>query len=124
MKLYEVDKLNHIIKLLFDDKDVNLGAKLKFRLLTIMKQLAPHIESLVTIRNEKIQEYGTVDDNGQYILDPKDTEKFVKFQEDIDALINEDVDINIQKIKASDLFECNVPADYLVGLYDIIEEDV
>ena len=42
--------------------------------------------------------------------------------EDMDKIVDSDVEINIQKLKASDVFDKGLPADYLVGLYPIIEE--
>ena len=45
-----------------------------------------------------------------------------KFTNDMNEVINSDVEVNIQKSKATDVFDKGLPADYLVGLYPIIEE--
>ena len=36
--------------------------------------------------------------------------------------VNSEVEVNIQKLKAVDVFDKGLPAEYLVGLYSIIEE--
>ena len=51
-----------------------------------------------------------------------DTESMEKFTKDMNEIINSDVEVNIQKLKATDVFDKGVPAEYLVGLYSIIEE--
>ena len=124
MKLKEIDKLNYSIKSLFDDQSVNLSAKIKFQLLTIMKQLEPCIENISAINDEKIREYGTQDDDGQYKININDTDAFNKFQTDMNELLESDVDLSIKKIKASEILDAKIPSKYLVALFEIIEEDV
>ena len=45
-----------------------------------------------------------------------------KFTNDLNEVINSDVEVNIQKLKPTDVFDKGLPAEYLVGLYSIIEE--
>lgn len=124
MKLKEIDKLNYAIKSLLDDTTVALSAKIKFQLLTIMKQLEPHIESISVVSDEKIREYGTQGEDGQYKIDIKDTETFSKFQTDMNELLESEADIPLKKLKASEILNINIPSKYLVTLYEIIEEDL
>ena len=124
MKLKEIDKLNYAIKSLLDDTTVALSAKIKFQLLTIMKQLEPHIENISVVSDEKIREYGTQGEDGQYKINIKDTETFSKFQTDMNELLESEIDIPLKKLKASEVLNINIPSKYLVTLYEIIEEDL
>lgn len=124
MRLLDVEKLNIAIKSVFDDRSITLDAKLKFKLLTIMKQLEPHMENIATVRDEKIRQYGVLGETGQYKIDTTDVETFNKYQDEMTALLNSEVEVNLGKIKASEIINLNIPARYLVVLYDIIEEDL
>ena len=122
MKLKQVDQLNYVVKRLLDNQDIKLSSKLKFRLLTILKQLEPTVTNLSTIRDEKIREYGEPDENGELVI-KRGTEEYTKFEKEFGELLNTESDIEVKKFKASELFEANIPSDYLIALYDYIEED-
>lgn len=123
MKVKDIDKINFVIKKLLDENKYALGTKLKFQLLTIMKQLEPIVTNITTVRDEKIREYGTEDENGVMAIKQSDTEAVAKFQKDINELYETDVDLTVQKLKAEDVFQYGIPAEYLVALYNIIEEE-
>lgn len=123
MKVKEIGEINSAIKILLNDEKYSFGAKLKFQFLTIMKQLEPIVTNITTLRDEKIREYGTEDENGEIVIEKTNTEAMGKFQKDMEELFETDVDLVVTKIKAEDIFQYNIPADYLLALYDIIEED-
>lgn len=122
MKLYKVLKLNHSIKSLIDRQDIKLNTSFKFRLLGIMKSIEPYLENFEIIRNEKIKEYGTVDEDNKITIDENDTEARNKFSKDMENLLHTNVNLHIKKIKSKDAFNAGVPADYLVRIYDILKK--
>ena len=80
----------------------------------------------ILLKQKKIKEYGkeTEDENGNKSIgigvDDKDA--IAKFSEDINKVIESEVDVNIEKLKAIDVFDKGLPTEYLVKLYPIIEE--
>lgn len=122
MKLSEILTLNQLLKSIIDNKDLKIEPLFKFKLLGIMKNIEIPIINFETIRNEKIREYGTENSEGKIEISNDDTEIMEKFANDLNEIINADVEVNIQKLKARDVFDKGVPATYLVGLYPIIDE--
>lgn len=112
--------------MIIDNSELNIDVLLKFKLLGIMKNIEVPINNFDTIRNEKIREYGkeTEDENGNKTIsiDINDKECMKKFSDDLNKILDSNVEINIQKLKPSDVFDKGLPAEYLVGLYPIIEE--
>lgn len=123
MKLKEIMVLNQILKNIIDqDTDRKIQTLFKFKILGILKNMESPIANFEVIRNEKIKEYGTEGEDGTISI-PEDNEKIMKqFTEDLNSLMESEVEISIEKLKAEDVFNAGVPADYLVGLYGIIEE--
>lgn len=74
------------------------------------------------IKNEKIREYGSEDDNGNISISQNDKEALKKFSSDINKILDSDVEVTIEKIKAKDVFDTGVSSEYLVRLYAIMEE--
>lgn len=127
MKLFEVLNLNQTIKTVIDNHDIKIDAVLKFKLLGFMKDFEPSVLNFETIRNEKIKEFGepVKNDNDEiisYELNKDNEESINKFKDALEKLLNTEVEIKIRKLKANDVFDKGLPADYLVGLYPIIEE--
>ena len=126
MRLKDILNINQILKMIIDNSELNIDVLLKFKLLGIMKNIEVPINNFDTIRNEKIREYGkeTEDKNGNKTIgiDIDDKECMKKFSDDLNKILDSDVEINIQKLKPSDVFDKGLPAEYLVGLYSIIEE--
>lgn len=122
MKLGDVLNLHHAIKQIIDDSETKIEPLFKFRLLGIMKSISPHIENFQIVRNEKIREYGKENEDGNIFIPSDDTEAITKFSDDLKSTINSDVFVNITKLKANDVFDKGVKADYLLGLYPIIEK--
>lgn len=127
MKLKEILNLNQVIKSIIDNKVLKIDSLLKFRLLGILKDIEHSIVNFETIRNENIREFGQpVNDEKGNIISyeiPQDDEISInKFKESLEELLNTDVQITIHKLKANEVFDKGLPAEYLVGLYSIIEE--
>ena len=137
MKLQTILQYNDIFKNLIDNaKDIN--ALTKFKLLGLVKQFEPYVANYEIIRQDKIRQYGTEQEDGSIAITPPDKDKFendedyeaaeASFKESIDAftaslneLAQSEIDINIKKFKVDEIIDTGIPADYLVLLYDFIE---
>lgn len=122
LKLSEVLNLNQILKNIIDDKNLKMDSLFKFQLLGIMKTFEPYVTNFDIIRNEKVVEYGKKTDDGKASIDQNDKEAMEKFMNDISKVVNGEVTINMAKLKAKDVFDKGLTAEYLVGLYPIIEQ--
>ena len=121
MKLSEVINMNQTLKFIIDNEK-NIEPLFKFKLLGIMKSFENHIANFEVVKNEKIMEYGKETDDGNVGISQDDKDAIEKFNEDMLPIINSDVEINISKLKANEAFNMGLNADYLMGLYPIIEE--
>ena len=126
IKLGNVLEINNVLKQIIDNSELKIDALFKFRLLGIMKNLEVPITNFNVIRDEKIKEYGKEleDENGNKSIgiDANDKDAIAKFSEDINKVIESEVEGNIEKLKAIDVFDKGLPTEYLVKLYPIIEE--
>ena len=126
IKLGNVLEINNVLKSIIDNTELKIDALFKFKFLGIMKNFEIPIANFEVIRNEKIKEYGKEleDENGNKSIgiDANDKDTIVKFSEDINKVIESEVDVNIEKLKAIDVFDKGLPTEYLVKLYPIIEE--
>ena len=122
IKLRNVLELNNMLKAIIDNTELKIDSLLKFKLLGILKNIEIPVNNFEAVRNEKIREYGKENDEGNIGISADDTESMEKFTNDLNEVINSDVEVNIQKLKAVDVFDKGLPAEYLVGLYSIIEE--
>ena len=122
LKLGEVINLNQTLKSIIDDNDSKINALFKFKLLGIMKSIEAHVTNFETIRNEKILEYGTENEDGNIQIPKEDTEAIEKFNNSLMQIINSEVSVTMDKLKVSDVFDQGVKAEYLMGLYAIMEE--
>ena len=126
IKLGNVLEINNVLKQIIDNSELKIDALFKFRLLGIMKNLEVPIANFNVIRDEKIKEYGKEleDENGNKSIgiDANDKDAIAKFSEDINKVIDSEIDVNIEKLKAIDVFDKGLPTELLVKLYPIIEE--
>ena len=122
IKLGTILDLNNMLKAIIDNTELKIDSLLKFKLLGILKNIEIPVNNFEAVRNEQIREYGKENDEGNIGISADDTESMEKFTKDMNEVINSDVEVNIQKLKAADVFDKGLPADYLVGLYPIIEE--
>ena len=126
IKLGNILEINNVLKSIIDNSELKIDALFKFRLLGIVKNLEVPITNFNVIRDEKIKEYGKEleDENGNKSIgiDANDKDAIAKFSEDINKVIDSEIDVNIEKLKAIDVFDKGLPTEYLVKLYPIIEE--
>lgn len=122
MKLENILTINETMKSIIDNSDLKIDPLFKFKLLGIMKSIETHVANFEIIRNEKIREYGTENEDGNISISADDKETIQKFSDELNELLKTDIDVNFTKLKASDVFDKGLPAVYLVNLYSIIEE--
>lgn len=138
MTVNEVLNYNQIIKVIIDNAtDVN--ALIKFKLLGMCKQFEPIVDNFERVRQDKIREFGTKSDDGNIGIIPPEKDSFesdedfdkaqeefnnavAKFNKAIEEVANSEVKIEIEKFKSSDIMDAGLPADYLLAIYDLIEE--
>lgn len=121
IKLGELIKINTLIKQVIDNEK-EIDSLIKFKLLGIMKSFETHIANFEVIKNEKIMEYGKETDDGNIVISQDDKDAIQKLNEELLPIINSDVNVNVSKLKANEVFNMGLSADYLMGLYPIIEE--
>jgi hypothetical protein len=119
MKLQEIIYANQVLKTVIDNADIEITPKLKFKLLGIMKEFEPIISNFEVIRNELISQYGTKDDDGHISINREDTESMKNFNNAIQPLIEEEVNVNYKKLSQEEVF--TLPSDVLLALYSLIE---
>lgn len=122
IKLRELININQTLKYIIESTDIKIDSLLKFKLLGIMKSIEPMINNFEIIRNEKIREFGTEMDDGSIQIVKDDMVAIQKFSESLEDVINSEVKVNIEKIKASDIFNKGIKAEYLAQLFSIIKE--
>lgn len=122
IKLYEIINLNRALKLIIDDNSKKIDSLLKFKLLGVMKSIAPYIENFEIIRNEKIREYGKETEDGGIVISPEDKDSLDKFTNEIKKITDSEVELTIQKLKAQDVFNKGISAELLILLYSFMDE--
>lgn len=138
MKVKEILNYNRIIKQIIDNEK-GVSALVKFKLLGLVKQFQPIVADYETIREEKISEYGTTNDQGIIgIFTPKEEdfetkEDFEKamvqydetikvFYADLDSILESESDIKIKKFKADEIMNAGLSSECLLAIYNLIEE--
>lgn len=122
IKLYEIINLNRALKLIIDDNSKKIDSLLKFKLLGIMKSIAPHIENFEIIRNEKIREYGKEKEDGGIVISPEDRDSLDKFTNEIKKITDSEIELTIPKLSAQDVFNKGISAELLIVLYPFMDE--
>ncbi len=122
LKLSEVLNMNQTLKCIIDDNKKKIDPLFKFKLLGIMKSIEPHVENFEIIRNEKIVEYGEESEDGKFSVPKDNIEIIKKFSDSLENVLKSNVKVDIQKLKIKEVFDAGVSAEYLVGLYGIMEE--
>ena len=122
IKLKDILQINNILKAIIENSEIKIDPLFKFKLLGIMKGIEIPINNFEAVRNEKIRECGKENEEGNIFIQSDDTESIKKFSEEMEKVVDSYVEVNIQKLSPCDVFDKGLPADYLIGLYPIIEE--
>lgn len=138
MTVRQVLDYDQIIKEIIDNmKEVD--TIIRFRFLQMAHQFKPIVENFQTIRDEKIGQYGSAHENGQFgIIEPdkdsydnedeyksayKEYEATVeKFRNELDEILESDAKIEIETFKPEEIINSGLPTNYMLMLYDLIEQ--
>ena len=138
MQIGKILDYNNIIKKIID-RSTDVNSLVKFRLLGMLKQFEPIIDNFNQIRDEAIEKYGSPHPQGGYgIIQPNRDDfenendykkaleeyekKYTQFTDEINEVLNSESDIQIKKFNYKDIIDAGISSDYLVVLYDLIEE--
>ncbi len=121
LKLSEVLNINQALKNIIDNPPTKLNSLMKFKMLGILREIDPTVSNFDIIYNEKIIEYGEKQKNGDYKITGDNKQAVANFNRDIKEVTDSNVTIFIEKLKADEIFESGIKADYLVRLYPIID---
>lgn len=121
IKLSKVTMLNEVIRSILNNKEYKIDVVTKFQMLGILKSFETPLMNIDTIKNEKIMEYGTTNEEGGIYIDQSNVEKFSKFVTDMNELLNSDAEIDIEPLDAKIMSDIGLTADELMVLYDIME---
>lgn len=122
MTINNIINLNGRLSAIINNDSITDPA-LKFKLLTIMKQLEIYIKNYETVKNSLIEKYGTLDENNVVRVDRNvDENAFNLFKEEYEKFLSTEVDVHVTKIKSSEIFNSGIDSSYLLSLYEIIEE--
>lgn len=121
LNMKSVLNISSALKTIMDSDEIKIDALLKFKFLGILKNIESHVDNFNLVREEKIREYGKVDDDGNCFISKDDSEKYDAFMGDIEGLLNNKVDVSFEKIDAKTLFELGINTNQLMQLYDIME---
>lgn len=139
MKVKDILNYNKLFKNIINDKDVDVTALVKFKLLTMCKQFESVVNNFETIREEKVRQYSTPNGGGTIgILNPvKDDykndeefkaaqkvyeEKLKGFTDDITEILESDVSVNMTKFTPEEVMNAGLSADDLLVMYELIQE--
>lgn len=121
LKLGEALKLNYTLRTIIDDDTINIDSLFKFNLLGIIKAIEDPVENFNTVRDEIIMKYGERNEEGKIAISTQ-SKNFKKFNDELTEIINSEITVDINKLKAEDVFSNNFKAEYLISLYPVIEE--
>ena len=122
MTINNIINLNGRLSAIINNDNITDPA-LKFKLLTIMKQLEIYMKNYETVKNSLIEKYGTLDDNNVVRVDKNvDENAFNLFKKEYEKFLSTEVDVHITKVKSSEIFNSGIDSSYLLSLYEIIEE--
>lgn len=137
MTVNSIITYDRVIKDIIDNS--KLDGLVKFKFLQIAKQFEPIVSDFQKVRDELISKIGSQLDNGSVgILEPKKddydtdaayqdavktyTEQVEEFQKQLTPILNEEVSVDIKKIKADVIMNSGISSEALLVIFDLIEE--
>ncbi len=126
LKVYQVNNIHTRIKNVIENKDVDIKATFKFKLLRLYSEVQNIVKDFEMTKDGLVNKYGTdvLDSEGnitQKRVSPED-KTWADFVKEINAVADSNVDIDITPITADELFEMGLDTDALADLVPIVEE--
>lgn len=112
----------YVLKGIIDNTTYNIDSLCKFKLLGLMKCLQSYVNDFDVIKNELIVKYGKEKDDGQFFVDKDDTDTIKKINEELTPVLNNKVTPNVDLFKPEDIFDKGIPSEYMISLYEFIED--
>lgn len=128
LKIYNVINIYTTVKVLIENDNLK-DSILKFKMLGLLKSLEVPMSNYQTIQYDTIKKLGTpvLNDNGEetgnYTIPSENKEAVEKYIQTMNKLGETEIDILLDKFKASEIFNKSISAEQLIHLYPIIEED-
>lgn len=122
LKFQELLEINRTLKAIIDDDKSKINVVLKFRLLGILRAAEPAVSNFEIVRNEKIMEYGTETEEGNFHIPPEDTDAISRFRSDMEQVLESEVTIHVELLKPKEIFDKGLKSEYIMGLYPLIRE--
>ena len=116
MKLAELVASDNALETL---SKMQMKAKASYRIATAINQITPHIASFTQIQEDLINKYGEEVD-GQVKVETE-SEHFPEFIREINDVLNEDVVVDVKKIKLKELGDVEVTPRDMLALGWLIE---
>lgn len=138
MTVNDVLNYDRIIRNIIDNVE-EVNSLTKFKFLGMLKQFEPIVLNFNTIQNDKIKKYGTQNAQGELgvfvpnIDDYSNEDDYKnaysefeatieKISDELNEVLESEVNLDIKKFKSDDVIDVGIPSDYLVAIYDLIEE--
>lgn len=127
LKVYQVNNIYSRIKNVIENKDIDIKAKFKFKLLRLYSEVQSIVKDFEMTKDGLINKYGTdvLDSEGnvtQKRVSPDD-KTWTDFVKEINTVAESDVDIDITPITVEELFEMELDTDALADLVPIVVEE-
>ena len=97
-----------------------MKAKQAYRLSRVLMEASSHYESFNDIREKAVAKFGKKNEDGNYEVDPK-SKDFKKFDAEMSALLDEEVDMKFDRIKLSEIGNIEVTVADMVALDWLID---
>lgn len=126
LKVYQVNNIYSRIKNVIENKNIDIKAKFKFKLLRLYSEVQSIVKDFEMTKDGLINKYGTdvLDSEGnvtQKRVSPND-KTWADFVKEINTVAESDIDIDITPITVDELFEMELDTDALADLVPIVEE--
>lgn len=123
LKNKEIIEYFELLKKSFDNNSKYLPAKISFIIQKNIKLLKELSEEIYSARNNIIQNYGMPDDKEQdYFIISEDKKEIA--QKELDDLVEMEQEVNILKLKFSDIENLEFTMNQMEALMFMIEEEV
>ena len=126
LQVYQVNNIYSRIKNVIENRDLDIKAKFKFKLLRLYSEVQSIVKDFEITKDGLINKYGTdvLDSEGnvtQKRVSPDD-KTWTDFVKEINTVAESDVDIDITPITVDELFEMELDTDALADLVPIVVE--
>lgn len=118
--MQEILAYNSLFRGIIDDKNLEIEPVFKFKLLGYIRKFAPEIADFEEFKNDCIRRFGKEED-GKIFIDPDDAEAIEKMNASLSPVLKQKSDVLFKKFQIKELFDCGLPAEYLLHFYDLTE---